>query len=75
MTCSFLAVNQHCTVGILSTVNGFRSGEKQMLPVVTGDGESLSWFLKAWPPCSVSRKKHQGQQLFPKEGLLESEFL
>lgn len=49
-------------------------GKQKHFAVDTGDGELLSWFLEGWPLCSVSRKKHQRQQLFPKEGLLESEF-
>lgn len=65
---------QHCTLGIPSIVNGFRSGEKQMF-VDTDDGESASRPLEAWPPCPVARKKHQVQQLLPREGLLESELL
>lgn len=36
-------MNQHCTLGILSTVNGFRSGKKQMLRVDTDNGKSASW--------------------------------
>lgn len=69
-----LAMNQHCTPGILSTVRSFVSRESKCF-LGTDDGESPSWPLGAWPPCSVSRKKHQGQQLFSKERLLGSELM
>lgn len=71
---SLLAMNQHCTPGILSAVRSFGSGESKCF-LLTDDRESPSWPLEAWPPCSVSKKKHQGQQLFSKEGLLGSELM
>lgn len=70
-----LGHDQHGTLGILSTMNGFLSGEKQMLLVDTDDGESASWSLEAWPCVLYPGRSTQGQPLVPSEGPLRSELL
>lgn len=69
MKSSLWALNQPGTLGILSAMNSFRSGEKQMLPVDTADGESALQSLGAWPRVLYRGSSTKGRHISPGRGL------